>query len=105
MADRKWKFRDDMLGHYINGTSNLTFQNAEDRLNDLEERIQKVNELLKNDSQIDGAHHKAWCIDQIARIINGEKYEEFIHAYECLDDDGKELPEDERYQWDEGIAP
>ena len=36
MADITWKFREDMLGHYINGVSNLTFQDAEDRLNYLE---------------------------------------------------------------------
>lgn len=39
MADKKWKFREDMLGHYINGVSNLTFQDAEDRLNYLEKLL------------------------------------------------------------------
>lgn len=39
MIDKKWKFREDLLGHYINGVSNLTFQDAEDRLNYLEKLL------------------------------------------------------------------
>lgn len=49
MEDKKWKFRDDMLGHYINGVSSRTFQDAEDRLNYLEEKVGnviKVKDLL-----------------------------------------------------------
>ncbi len=38
MVERKWRFRDDMLCQYVNGTSNLTFQDAENRLNYLEEK-------------------------------------------------------------------
>lgn len=38
MADKRWRFRSDMLGHYINGGSSRTFQDAEDRLNYLEEK-------------------------------------------------------------------
>lgn len=40
MANKKWRFRDDMLRHYINNISNRTFQDAEDRLNYLEEKEQ-----------------------------------------------------------------
>ena len=35
-AEKKWRFRDDMLSHYINPVSNCTFQDAENRLNELE---------------------------------------------------------------------
>lgn len=37
MNNKKWKFREDMLGHYINNVSSNTFQDAEDRLNFLED--------------------------------------------------------------------
>ena len=57
--------------------------------------IYKIKKILFNYSQIDGAHHKAWCLDQIARIIYGEHYDEFIKDY-C---------EDDKYEWDCGIAP
>lgn len=40
MSDKKWKFREDMLCHYVNSVSNRTFQDAEDRLNYLEEKEQ-----------------------------------------------------------------
>lgn len=49
MTDKKWRFREDMLGHYINSVSNRTFQDAEDRLNYLEENVGsviKVKDLL-----------------------------------------------------------
>ncbi len=34
--EKKWKFREDILTQYINSVSNRTFQNAENRLNELE---------------------------------------------------------------------
>ena len=42
---KKWEFRDDMLMHYINGASTKTFQDAENRLNFLEEQIKDVEKL------------------------------------------------------------
>ena len=44
----KWRFRDDMLFHYINADSIITFQDAEDRLNFLEEKYSNVLEDLKS---------------------------------------------------------
>lgn len=52
--------------------------------------------------QIDGAHHKAWVIDQMVRALLGESvnpepfntpttYAQFVQNYLC--------------EWDEGIAP
>ena len=38
MNNKRWKFREDMLGHYINNISSKTFQDAENRLNFLEEK-------------------------------------------------------------------
>lgn len=60
---KKWRFRDDMLGHYINNGSSRTFQDAEDRLNHLEEKAQlpdmreKVKEYIKElDKEINKYH-------------------------------------------------
>lgn len=57
--------------------------------------VDKVKDVLWNYSQIDGEHHKAWCLDQIARIVYGDKYNEFVAEYEESGD----------YEWDFGIAP
>ena len=66
MEYKKWRFRDDMLGHYINGVSSRTFQDAEDRLNYLEEKEQlpdmreKVKEYISElDVEIDRCHKLA----------------------------------------------
>lgn len=98
---------------------------------DTENTLIEVLELLDSYSQIDGAHHKAWVLDQIARVITGDKYDKFIAHY-CFD--GLEIPDEETlqkyrkiaegdyyegdysedeinlvegsyYEWDEGIAP
>lgn len=60
---KKWRFRDDTLGHYINSSSNRTFQDAEDRLNHLEEKAQlpdmreKVKEYIAElDKEINKYH-------------------------------------------------
>ena len=54
MENKKWKFRDDMLGYYINNGSNRTFQDAEDRLNYLESKLhlldineENINEYIE----------------------------------------------------------
>lgn len=57
--------------------------------------MDEIKEILWKYSQIDGSHHKAWCLDQIARIVYGEHYEEFVNEY-C---------ENGEYEWDCGIAP
>lgn len=49
--------------------------------------------------QTDGAHHKAWVIDQMVRALTGDAYEAWVTAY-CAGDDGPET-----YEWDVGIAP
>lgn len=47
----KWKFREDMLNHYINEVSSNTFKDAENRLNYLEEKEQllklKIEDLIE----------------------------------------------------------
>ena len=76
MADKKWRFREDMLGHYINGVSSRTFQDAEDRLNYLEEKEQlpdmrgKVKAYISElDAEIDKYHNMAEQNEQIAESM------------------------------------
>lgn len=60
------------------------------------DKITEATNLALQFGMIDGAHHKQWVIDQMLRILNGEKYDEII----------KEHNLDEDYEkWDEGIAP
>lgn len=44
--------------------------------------------------QIDGSHHRIWCIDQMVREL-ADDYDNFIQEYE----------EDGEYTWDIGIHP
>lgn len=55
-------------------------------------QINNALDILRKYSQTDGAHHKAWCLDQIARALleNDFDYDEFIA---------------EVGEWDVGIAP
>ena len=86
-------------------------------------RIKKALEIAQNDAAIDGAHHKAWVIDQMVRALTGcpmvtkgaydserrpykyktmgesIEYERFVRGAKA----GEEGPE--TYEWDEGIAP
>ena len=48
---------------------------------------------------IDGAHHKAWVIDQMVRALTGDQYDEWVRAA-CDGEDGPDT-----YEWNEGIAP
>ena len=47
----RWKFREDILNHCINGVSSNTFKDAENRLNYLEEKEQllklKIEDLIE----------------------------------------------------------
>ena len=62
----------------------------------------KAKEALKiamDYGQIDGAHHKAWVIDQMVRAMTGKDYSRFV-AEALRGEDGPDT-----YSWDEGIAP
>lgn len=63
-----------------------------------EERIQKALIIAKYGAN-DGAHHKMWVIDQMLRVLLGNKYGEWVRDFE----DGEDGPD--TYWWDEGIAP
>lgn len=63
------------------------------------ERIQRALDIACCYSQIDGAHHKAWVIDQMVRALLGDRYDGWIAAAKT----GEDGPE--TYEWDEGTAP
>lgn len=48
---------------------------------------------------IGGEHHKAWVIDQVARALLGDGYEDWVAEWES----GQDGPD--TYAWDVGIAP
>lgn len=94
-----------------------------------QERITKALDYAGQYGQIDGAHHKAWVIDQVVRALTGcpmvrmvnhrastpdgkgfmdyeyegqgesEEYRAFVRDH-CAGEDGADT-----YAWDEGIAP
>lgn len=69
---------------------------AIDAENELVERINSALDIMVRYGQIDGAHHKAWVIDQAVRaLIGDELYLGFIRF----------INEEDTYSWDEGITP
>lgn len=65
----------------------------------LPEPVKGAVRTLAQYGQEDGAHHKAWAIDQTARALLGVHYGAFVRAYES-GEDGHHT-----YTWHEGIAP
>lgn len=65
----------------------------------VEDRIELVLQLATRYGQIDGEHHKLWVIDQMVRVLAGDRYEAMITSY-CAGEDGPDT-----YMWDTGIAP
>lgn len=61
--------------------------------------IERAIEIAVRYGGIDGDHHKAWVIDQIVRVLAGDRYVKIV-AEACSGDDGPET-----YTWDEGIPP
>lgn len=74
-----------------------------------------IADALARASDVDGAHHKQWIIDQMVRILAGEDYEKWVKDYRscgyqhCMrHEDGDDEWTDDcdaGYSWDEGIAP
>jgi hypothetical protein len=62
-------------------------------------KVSSALALIRGCGGIDGEHHKAWVIDQVARILAGKEYEEWV-AETKSGEDGPDT-----YEWDEGIAP
>lgn len=51
-------------------------------LKEKDKEIEKALEIAFQYGQIDGDHHKTWVIDQMVRILTGDKYNEFVKEYE-----------------------
>jgi hypothetical protein len=64
-----------------------------------QDRIDEALNIAMNNKEHDGSHHKDWCIDQMCRVLAGEKYRGFV-AEAMAGDEGPET-----YGWDIGIAP
>lgn len=67
---------------------------------ELNKRIKKALDIAFQYGQIDGDHHKTWVIDQIVRILTGDKYNEFVNEYETDEETGEK-----EWIWKNGIAP
>jgi hypothetical protein len=77
----------------------LMFIGTEGVPESIEDRVQLAVDLIARYGQIDGAHHKTWVLDQVVRVLTGDRYEQVIADY-CAGEYGPET-----YGWDEGIAP
>lgn len=64
-------------------------------------RIKRALAVAFRSGGVDGAHHKAWVIDQMVRALCGTKsrYQAWV-AERKAGEDGPNT-----YGWDEGIAP
>lgn len=69
-------------------------------LKEKDDEIEKALELAFQYGQIDGDHHKTWVIDQMVRILTGDKYNEFVKEYEIDEETGEK-----EWTWKSGIAP
>ena len=67
----------------------------------INETIEKALEVARDYGQIDGAHHRAWVIDQMVRALCGSEanYDKWVAEYE------KPLEDGDYCAWDCGIAP
>jgi len=61
--------------------------------------IDKALRLIERYGGTDGAHHKQWVIDQVARALTGSDYRKWVKAMKA-GDDGPDT-----YDWEEGVAP
>lgn len=66
---------------------------------DADRRVTDALDVLTRYGQTDGAHHKAWVIDQAVRALTGDGYVEHVRAATA----GRHGPD--TYPWDTGIAP
>lgn len=63
------------------------------------ERMLKALQIAADFGETDGDHHKMWVIDQMARALLEDKYDEWVKEI-CAGEDGPET-----YSWDVGVAP
>jgi hypothetical protein len=61
--------------------------------------IDRALEVIASYGSVDGDHHKAWVIDQVARKLTGDGYDAWVAGVKA----GEDGPE--TYSWEVGIAP
>lgn len=98
-ADSAWMDRDDewrdvtettvSAGGFRSGFD-LEFRRKPKNSDD-DDRVQRALNMLGTYGHTDGAHHKAWIVDQAARILAGDGYDAWVQPHAA--------------SWDEGIAP
>lgn len=64
-----------------------------------QDRLDQILDLLYRYKSVDGAHHKDWLLNQIARAALEDEYQAWIQKYK----EGEDGPD--TYEWDEGIPP
>lgn len=64
-----------------------------------EARIEKALDVILQYGGIDGAHHKAWVLDQAVRALTGDEYNAWVQQA-CAGEQGPDT-----YDWDVGIPP
>jgi hypothetical protein len=80
--------------HWPEVDGDLLFVGEEQVPESIEDRIQLAVDLIVQNGWIDGDHHKAWVMDQVVRVLTGDRYEQVVA--EATADGG---------EWDEGVAP
>ena len=68
-------------------------------MNEDAERIAAALDLIVRWGGTDGAHHKDWVLDQVARVLAADNYDSLV-AKVCDGEDGPHT-----YSWNVGIAP
>jgi hypothetical protein len=63
------------------------------------QRAQAAIDLAIRYGGIVGDHHKAWVIDQMIRLLAGDRYDEVIREA----NDGEDGPQ--TYEWQVGVPP
>jgi hypothetical protein len=77
----------------------LTYAAADIGCADAQRRIIDALDLIVTYGGADGAHHKDWVLDQVARKLAGPHYEALV-ADARAGEDGPAT-----YNWDCGVAP
>ncbi len=60
----------------------------------IDPKIKEAIDLAAEAMNADGDHHKTWYIDQIVRVLVGDKYPQIVEEYKS-----------ESVDWKEGVQP
>lgn len=77
--------------YHFKGEAGWVFEDSLSHCFPLDEAL----DIADRFAQIDGDYHRLWVIDQMIRVLLGDKYEEWVKEYEVPGE----------YTWDTGIAP